>query len=371
MNERQLSRLCSMENVASLDNLFLASERARRGKSRRPDVEAWWMRREVELAALHEELLNGSYTPGPYRFFSIHTPKYREIAAAPFRDRVVHHALCNFMGPLLERRFIARSFSCQLGKGTTAARECCRKLTNRHRYVLKCDVRKFYDSIDHAILLSKLGDVVRCPRVMPLIMRILAGYRTETVTAFFPGDDLIDAAHRTKGLPIGNLTSQLWGNFYLDALDHRMTEGEQHGDYLRYTDDFLIFSNSKERLWELRQTVATELASARLRFAEPKSRLLATKEGVPFCGFRFLPGLRPRILGPTKRRFELRRYRLKKVGDMRRLSISVFSWYQFSREGNTQGLRRAYARWSLDARLKRRRGKTSRGSGRVVEQQQS
>jgi len=371
MNERQLSRLCSMENVASLDNLFLASERARRGKSRRPDVEAWWMSREVELAALREELLSGTYAPGPYRFFMIHDPKHREIAAAPFRDRVVHHALCNFMGPLLERRFIARSFSCQVGKGTTAARECCRLLANRHRFVLKCDVRKFYDSIDHAILLSKLGDVVRCEEVMSLINRILAGYNSETAPAIFPGDDWMAAARRTRGLPIGNLTSQLWGNFYLDALDHRITEGERQGAYLRYTDDFLIFSNDKARLWALRRTVAAELAAVRLRFAEPKSRMLATCEGVPFCGFRFLPGLRPRILGTTKRRFELRRYQLKKAGDIKRLRVSVFSWYQFSREGNTQGLRRAYARWSLDARLKRRRGKTSRGSRRVVEQQQS
>jgi len=370
MNERQLSRLCSMENVASIDNLFLASARARRGKTRRPDVEAWWMRREVEVAALREELLDGSYVPGPYRFFTIHEPKYREIAAAPFRDRVVHHALCNFMGSLLARRFIARSFSCQVGKGTTAARECCRRLTNRHRYVLKCDVRSFYESIDHAILLSKLGDVVGCERVMGLINRIVAGYKSEKVPTFLPGDDWVDAAQRPRGLPIGNLTSQLWGNFYLDALDHRVTEGERHGSYLRYTDDFLIFSDEKSRLWALREVASVELASVRLRFAEPKTRVLATKEGVPFCGFRFLPGLRPRILGITKRRFERRRYQLKKAGDIKRLGVSVFSWYQFSREGNTEGLRRSYARWPLDARLKRRRGKTSRGSRCVVEQQQ-
>jgi len=334
-------------------------------------VEAWWLRREVEIAALREELMSGSYTPGPYRFFTIHTPKYREIAAAPFRDRVVHHALCNFMGPLLERRFIARSFSCQVDKGTTAARECCRKLTNRRRYVLKCDVRKFYDSIDHAVLLAKLADVVRCPGVMSLINRILSGYKMTAGAAFFPGDDWLEAARRPRGLPIGNLTSQLWGNFYLDDLDHRITGTERHGDYLRYTDDFLIFSDEKDRLWELRKVVDAELAALRLRFAEPKSRLLQTNEGVPFCGFRFLPGLRPRILGATKRRFELRRYLLKAAGDFKRLSLSVFSWYQFSREGNTQGLRRAYARWPLDARLKRRRGKASRGSRRVVEQQRS
>lgn len=181
-------------------------------------------------------------------FLSIHAPKFREVAAAPFRDRVVHHALCNSMGPLLERRFIARSFSCQIDKATTAARECFRKLTNRHCYVLKCDVRKFYDSIDHAVLLAKLADVVCCPGVMSLINRMLSGYQTTAGAAIFPDDDWLEASPRPRGLPIGNLTCQLWGNFYLDALDHRITEGERHGSYLRYTDDFLIFSDEKDRL---------------------------------------------------------------------------------------------------------------------------
>lgn len=113
-----------------------------------------------------------------------------------------------------------------------------------------------------------------------------------------------------RGLPIGNLTSQLWANSYLDDLDHWISEAQRHGAYLRYTDDFLLFGDDKQRLWDLREGIVRQLASIRLRLAEPKSRLLATREGVPFCGFRFLPGLRPRVLGATKRRFETRRYRL-------------------------------------------------------------
>jgi retron-type reverse transcriptase len=100
------------------------------------------------------------------------------IAAAPFRDRVVHHALCNFLAPVLERRFIARSFSCQIGKGTTAARECCRQLTNRFRYVLKCDVRKFFPNIDHAILLEKLARQIICPGAFALADKIPGSYQT-------------------------------------------------------------------------------------------------------------------------------------------------------------------------------------------------
>ena len=361
MNQRQLSRRCTLEAVASVENLFLAANKARRGKSRRPDVEDWWLRRESELLALREELLGGSYQPAGYRFFKIHEPKRRIIAAAPFRDRVVHHALCNLLAPLLERRFIARSFSCQIGKGTSAARECCRQLTNRYGYVLKCDVSKFFPSIDHGLLLGRLAGVVRCPRTLELARRILNSYRTgaEVPAPVFPGEDWVAAAARPRGLPIGNLTSQLWGNFYLDELDHSVTEDERHGAYLRYTDDFLLFGDDKRRLWELREIIRQELTALRLRLAEPKSRLLATREGVSFCGFRFLPSRQPRVLGATKRRFERRRYALHRAAGLRRLSQCVFAWYQFSREGCSTGLRRAYAHWPLDARLKRRRRQTT------------
>jgi hypothetical protein len=176
----------------------------------------------------------------------------------------------------------------------------------------------------------------------------------------FPGDDWLEAAERPRGVPIGNLTSQLWGNFYLDGLDHWITETQQHGAYLRYTDDFLLFGDDKSRLWDLRDGIREQLAAVRLQLSEPKSRLLASREGVPFCGFLFRPGLRQRILGATKRRFERRRYALFDRGELRRLGVSVFAWYQFSREGNSQGLRRAYSRWPLAARLKRRQRTTAR-----------
>ncbi len=362
MTPRQMRQTCTLEAVASVENLFRAAERARRGKSRRPDVEEWWGHRALNLAGLRDRLLSGSYQPGGYRFFLIQQPKRRTIAAAPFEDRVVHHALCNLMAPRLERRFIARSFSCQVGKGTTAARECCRRLVNRHRYVLKCDVSKFFPNIDHEILRARLGELLRCPGILALIDRLLASYRTgpEVPAPLFAGEDLFAAGSRPRGLPIGNLTSQLWGNFYLDPLDHWLTEVERQGAYLRYTDDFLLFGDDKAGLWELRRGIVRQLAALRLKLAEPKSRLLATREGVPFCGFRFHPGLRPRILGATKRRFERRRGALFRRRDLARLSVGVFAWYQFSREGNSAGLRRAYVRWPLDARLKRRQRRTSR-----------
>ena len=334
-----------MADVAAWDNLRAASRRAARGKRRRPDVDQWLLQEECELHALREELLGGTYRPGGYRFFEIREPKRRLIAAAPFRDRVVHHALCRFMAPVLERRFIAHSFSCQIGKGTMAARDCCRQLTHRYEFVLKCDIRKYFPNLDHAVLRSKLDGVSRCPKVMDLIDAVLGSYHTgtELTPIWFPGDDLL-APTRPRGVPIGNLTSQLWGNYYLDGLDHWITEARQQGAYLRYTDDFLLFDNDKARLWDLRAAIVEQLALVRLRLAEPKSRLLATREGVPFCGFRFLPGLRPRILGATKRRFLRRRKTLFASRQFRVLGVHIFSWYQFSREGNSLGLRKSLAR---------------------------
>lgn len=307
------------------------------------------MKRESELDRLRRELLDRSWQPGGYRIFTIREPKRREIAAAPFRDRVAHHALCRWLGPVLEHRFIARSYSCQIGKGTMAARETCRRLVNQYAFVLKCDVRKFYPNLDHAILLQKLRQRIACPGVLDMVERIVASFRTgpELPPAWFTGDDLF-AVTRPRGLPIGNLTSQLWGNFYLDDLDHALVESERHGAYLRYTDDFLIFGDDKNRLWELRQRVIDELAAVRLRLAEPKSRLLLTEEGVPFCGFVFRPNHRPRVLGATKRRFFSRWRTLESARRIPELSRFVVAWFQFSREGNTVGLRKGL--WTKGAR---------------------
>lgn len=206
-----------------------------------------------------------------------------------------------------------------------------RKLVNRHRYVLKCDIRKFFESIDHEILLVRLERAVHCPGVREMMRLIVESHST-------PGRD------RPCGLPLGNLTSQLWANFYLDPLDHWITETMGHGAYARYTDDFLIFGDDKEALHDLRLRLSGHLAESRLEFAADKTRVMATREGVPFCGFVFRAALRARVLGATKRRFEARRRRLVRRGEIARLGAAVRSWYPFSRERNSEGLRRVWSR---------------------------
>jgi len=149
---------------------------------------------------------------------------------------------------------------------------------------------------------------------------------------------------RPCGLPLRNLTSELRADFFLDPLVRMITKTMGHGTYARYTDDFLIFGDDKAALHALREGIAAHLAESRLTFAADKTQVMGTGEGVPFCGFVFFRGTRPRVLGATKRRFEARRRRLARQDRIARLGVAVRSWYAFSAEGNTKGLRRAWSR---------------------------
>ncbi len=209
--------------VYSFENLWLAYRKARRGKRKKASVADFEYGLEDELLQLQAELESETWQPGPYRSFYIHEPKRRLISAAPFRDRVVHHTLCNVIEPLWERRFIFDSYANRRGKGTHRAIVRCSQFAHRYRYVLQCDVRQFFPSIDHEILLATLVRVIQDEKVLNLAERIIcsgAGVLSEVYAMqWFPGDDLL-AQLRPRGLPIGNLTSQFWANVYLNSFDH-------------------------------------------------------------------------------------------------------------------------------------------------------
>lgn len=334
--------------ICSLENLYAAARKARKHKTRREDVERFELHRERFLHELQGELEAERWHPSSYRTFTIHEPKTRAICAAPFRDRVVHHALCNVIGPLLERRFVDDSYSCRVGKGTLAGRERCRRFTNRHRFALKCDVRKYFETIDHAILLEKLARVIRCRPTLELCRRIIASSLAGAASpVWFAGDDLFAPSERHRGLPIGNLTSQLWANLYLDRLDHVIREDLRAPGYARYTDDFILWSDSKPFLRDCRGRIAAELARERLRLHPVKTRIFPVGCGVPFLGFRFFPGRAPRLLGECKRRFErrmrwgIRRVRAGRMG-MDSVRKSAQGWQAFADYGNVKGLYRQY-----------------------------
>jgi retron-type reverse transcriptase len=292
--------------LVSFGNLLEAARRGAAGKRTRPDVASFLVNLETELFGLQRELIQGYYRPGPYRTFTIHEPKPRMISAAPFRDRVVHHALTQILEPLFERRFTRDSFACRAGMGTHRALARARLGAGRHVYVLRCDVRKYFPSIDHEILLDLLGRVTKCERTLELAGRIVAGSNPqEPVTAYFPGDDLFTPLERRHGLPLGNQTSQFFANVYLNPLDHFVARRLRPPVYTRYVDDFLLFADDKRALGAMRREIAGFLATLRLRLHRGKSRIYRCADGFPFLGWRVF-ACRARLARPNVVRFRRR-----------------------------------------------------------------
>lgn len=196
--------------LASFENLILAFRKAAKGKRSKPSVAAFEFDLEPNLFALQAELRDGNYLPGGYASFHIHEPKRRLISAAPFRDRVVHHALVNVIEPIYERKFIHDVYANRNGKGTHRALDRCTQFLRRFEYVLPMDVRQFFPSIDHAILHGVLAQTLADQRVLDLASKIIAGgagvQRDEYEMVYFPGDDLF-AADRPRGLPAPASTS--------------------------------------------------------------------------------------------------------------------------------------------------------------------
>ena len=239
--------------ICDFGNLLEAARKASLRKGRMESVARFRTALEPALLAIQSELLGKTYQPGGYRTKIITRPKVRMISAAPFRDRVIHHALCNVVMPLFERKMISDQYSNRKGKGTHAAIRRAQHFCRRFRYVLKCDVRKYFPSIDHAVLKTTMRKTIRCRDTLWLLDTILdASNAQEQVCTLFPGDDLAEAAGRRVGLPIGNLTSQWFACIHLDPLDHWVKESLGCHGYVRYVDDFLLFSDDKEQLAQWR-----------------------------------------------------------------------------------------------------------------------
>ena len=214
--------------VVSFENLLLAYRKARRGKGGSPDVALFTLNLERELFALQGQLRDGSYRPGGYRLFTLYERKPRQIAAAPFRDRVVHHALMNIIEPALDRSFIFDSYACRRGKGVHAAVARYQGWARRNAYVLKMDVAQYFPSIDHQLLKEKLRRRIKDRRVLALFDVIIdTSPEVDRIPVYYPGDDLLTPLERRCGIPIGNLTSQFMANLFLDDLDHFIKQQQE------------------------------------------------------------------------------------------------------------------------------------------------
>ncbi len=334
--------------VWAFENLYLAYRKARKGKRGREPAATFEFDWEVNLLQLQQELTTKTYQPGPYHSFYIHEPKRRLVSAAPFRDRVVHHALCNVIEPIFERRFIHDSYANRVGKGTHRALDCCTFFARRYSYVLQCDVKQFFPSIDHAILRRILARYVADEDVLWLADRVLESgvgiLSEEYEMQWFPGDDLT-AALCPRGLPIGNLTSQFWANVYLNELDQFVKRTLKSPAYIRYVDDFLLFSDDKLTLHAWREAIIKFLVSLRLRLHESRAQVYPTTEGIPFLGFRVYPTHR-RLKRTKGLAFQRRLKRLLAAYATReieseQLNASVQGWVAHASHGDTYGLRRA------------------------------
>lgn len=333
--------------ICAFDNLYLAHRKARRGgKRKHPPVAEFEHDLGDNLLQLQAELLDQTYRPGPYRSFIHIERKERKISAAPYRDRVVHHALINVIGPILESRLIHDTYANRVGKGTHRALDRAQYFARRYPYTLKCDVREFFPSIDHAILRRLLARHIVCPRTLWLIDRILesgAGVLADRYTpVYFPGDDLF-AVNRPRGLPIGNLTSQHWANLYLHPLDLFVKQELHCRAYVRYCDDFLLFAADKPTLHGWRAEVIGFLQTLRLTLHEEKAQVFPVKNGVDFLGWRLFPHYRR--LRRDNVRHAVRRLRRQQVafarGDMSQehLTASVRAWLAHAAHGDTYRLR--------------------------------
>jgi retron-type reverse transcriptase len=282
------------DNVVSFGNLLLAYEKARKGKRSRDEVAWFGLNLEKELFQLQDELQTKTYRPGNYRIFTIYERKPRQISAAPFRDRVVHHALMNIVEPLLDQRFIFDNYACRQGKGVHQAVNRYQHWANRYAYALKLDVARYFPSIDHAILKQQIAHHLKDPDVLWLFDVILdhsPAFPPEPLV-YFPGDDLFTPLGRRIGIPIGNLTSQFLANLYLDGFDHFVKQELGVKAYLRYVDDMVLLSNSKVELHGWVKAIEAKLLELRLRLHPRKVNIFQVYEGVDVLGYRVFPAHR-------------------------------------------------------------------------------
>ncbi len=299
--------------IIGFENLLSAAVKAARGKRENRKVMAFFLNLEDNICQLQEELEAHLYCPGEYRTFHIYEPKARLISAAPFRDRVAHHGLMNVIGPPLERRFIYDSYSNRVGKGTHAAIRRYQVFLNRFFYVLKCDIKSYFPSIDHELLKEAVRERISCSGTLWLIDTIIDGSNPQPRPGlYFPGDTLFTPFQRRLGLPIGNLTSQFFANYYLDPLDHYVKEVLGCKGYVRYVDDFVLFADSKPQLWRWKKNIDRFLLDFRLKLHPKRCHIFPSTLGYPFLGQVVFPTHR-RLVASNVRRFKKRLRRWRQV----------------------------------------------------------
>lgn len=294
--------------IACFDNLHLAFYKAKKGKEYKLPVIAYRKHLRANLADLRHQILTGKVDVGNYHYFTIYDPKQRQICAAAFKERVLHHALMNVCHPYFEKYQIFDSYATRIGKGTFKALDRAAYFQKQNKWCQKFDVRKFFDNILHHTLFNMLEHKFKDEVLLGIFGRIIDSYHTK------PGG----------GVPIGNLTSQYFANHYLGLLDHFIKNKLQLRAYIRYMDDFIIWHNSKEILNRSGKTITAFLAE-KLGLYLKTSTLNHASRGVAFLGYRVFP---EKIYLATRSR---KRYRQKLEKFVHLVKNEIWSQDQFQK----------------------------------------
>lgn len=316
-----------IEKIADFENLYLAFYKAQKGKITKKELFEYSKHLSENLLQLQQQVLTGEVEVGDYHYFTIYDPKKRLICAAPFGQRVLHHALMNICHPFFEKVQIFDSYASRIGKGTYAALERARYFNQNYQWFLKLDFRKYFDSIDHAVLKAQIQRLFKDKWLLAIFDRIIDSYSIN------PG----------KGVPIGNLTSQYFANHYLAGLDHFVKEILMIKAYNRYMDDMVLWHVDKNYLLyagnQLRQYAEQKLALTLKPFC-----LNHHSRGLPFLGYLVYPD-QVRLAHRSRIRFirKLRLYEnklLTGIWDQKEYQNHIIPLIAFTEKANAREFRK-------------------------------
>jgi len=262
--------------IISFKNLILAYKKARKGKTKKDYTKKFEENLAYNLKVLHEELKSEIYSPNLMEVFVLKDPKTRVISKSDFRDRIVHHALCNIIEPIFDKRFIYDSCANRKGKGTLLALERFEKFRRKvisnftsKGFCLKADIKHYFEEFDCNLLLKIIKRKIKCKKTINLIKLILNNFE------------------KSKGIPLGNLTSQFFANVYLNELNQFVKNKLRAKYYLRSVDDFVILYNSKKQLEIWKKEIENFLRERlKLELHPDKLKIINLSKGIDFVGFR-------------------------------------------------------------------------------------